>query len=68
MEADVSRGEPILRQLDRCERVINEIRRDLAEAIHLEQRMSSSAEWILDNAHMINAQIEDVRLNLPRKF
>ena len=68
VEAYAGRGEPILRQLDRCERVIDEIRRELAEAAHLEQRMSSSAEWILDNAHMVTAQIEDVRLNLPRKF
>ena len=68
VEAYVGRGEPILRQLDRCERMIDEIHRDLAEAAHLEQRMTSSAEWILDNAHMVTAQIEDVRLNLPRKF
>lgn len=68
VEASAGRDEPILRQLDRCERVIDEIHRDLAEAAHLEQRMSSSAEWILDNAHMVIAQIEDVRLNLPRKF
>ena len=68
VEAYVSRGEPILRQLDRCERVIDEIHRELTEAVHLEQRMASSAEWILDNTHMVIAQIEDVRLNLPRKF
>jgi cyclic beta-1,2-glucan synthetase len=66
--AYVSRGEPILRQLDQCERVIDEIRRDLAEAAHLEQRMTSSAEWLLDNVRMVFAQIEDVRLNLSRKF
>ena len=68
VEAYVGRGEPILRQLDRCERVIDEIRRELAEAAHLEQRMTSSGEWILDNAHMVTAQIEDVRLNLTPKF
>lgn len=68
VEAYAGRGEPVLRQLDRCERVIDEIRRDLAEAVHLEQRMSSSSEWIIDNAHMIGAQIKDIRLNLPRRF
>ncbi|MBI5521508.1 MAG: glycosyl transferase [Desulfarculus sp.] len=61
-------GEPILRLLDDSERVIGEIQRQLAEATRLEQRISPSTEWILDNAHVVQAQINDVRLNLPKKF
>ncbi len=61
-------GEPVLGVLDRAELVIEEIRRELAESYRLEQRVSSSAEWILDNAHIVQAQIDDVRLNLPKNF
>lgn len=61
-------GESVLRHLDRAERVIEDIRRQLAEASRLEQRISPSAEWILDNAHIVQSQIDDVRHNLPDKF
>lgn len=63
-----ARDESLLKQLDFCEVAIERGRRELAEASRLERRISTSAEWILDNAHLIKAQIEDVRLNLPRKF
>lgn len=62
------RGEPVLRGLGESERIIEDIRRDLSEAYALEQRLSASAEWILDNAYVVQAQIDDVRHNLPRKF
>ncbi len=67
-EVTPRRGEPVLRRLDQCERAIGEIRQELADAVGLEQRISVSAEWILDNAHIVQAQIDDVRLNLPKKF
>ena len=60
--------EHILHLLDRSERVIEEVQRELAEASRLEESISSSAEWILDNAHIVQTQIDDVRLNLPKKF
>ena len=61
-------GIPLLRTLDQAELVIGEAQRELAEASHLEQRISQSAEWILDNAHIVQAQIDDVRLNLSEKY
>jgi hypothetical protein len=61
-------GEPVLRLLEQSERVTEEIRRELTEESRLEQPLSSSVEGILDNAHIVQAQIADVRLNLPKKF
>ncbi|MFH1057078.1 MAG: glucoamylase family protein [Pseudomonadota bacterium] len=58
----------VLRHLNRAEGIIEDIRRQLAEASRLEQRISSSTEWILDNAHIVQAQVDDVRRNLPEKF
>ncbi|WP_338605599.1 GH36-type glycosyl hydrolase domain-containing protein [Desulfoferula mesophila] len=64
----VGGGMPLLRILDQSESVTNEVQRELADASRLEQRISQSAEWILDNAHIVQAQIDDVRLNLSKKF
>lgn len=66
--ADVRRKEPLLRQLDRCEETIERVRRRLAEASRMEQEISATAEWILDNAYIIQGQIDDVRRHLPKRF
>ncbi|UCF60065.1 MAG: hypothetical protein JSV37_09870 [Anaerolineaceae bacterium] len=34
----------------------------------MELAISTSAEWILDNAYIVQRHINDVRLNLPKKF
>ncbi|MFA6450816.1 MAG: glucoamylase family protein, partial [bacterium] len=59
---------PLLDQVDSCLAEIDQCRRELDEASRLEQRNSPSAEWILDNFHLIKANADDVRLNLPKKF
>ena len=61
-------GEPLLARADKCEREIDRIRRDLDTALRLELGVSPSAEWILDNGYIIQGHIDDVRLNLPRRF
>lgn len=58
----------LLEHVDFCQAEIELCRRELEEASRLEQRISPSAEWILDNYHLIKANTDDVRLNLPRKF
>lgn len=68
VRADVRHGEPLLHQLDVCEKVIEQVRQELAESSHLEQTISATAEWILDNAYIIQGQIDDVRLYLPKKY
>ncbi|MCX6356791.1 MAG: glycosyl transferase, partial [Candidatus Aureabacteria bacterium] len=68
VKADIGREEPLLQQLDLCEEVIERVRQELAEASRMEQTISATAEWILDNAYVIQGQIDDVRLHLPKKF
>ena len=59
---------PLLDHLDACESILEEVRQVLAEASHLEQVITTPAEWIMDNAFIINSHISDVRKNLPKKF
>ena len=65
---DASLGEPLLSRLDHSERVIGYVRSSLAAAARLEQSISPAAEWILDNAYVVQEHIRDVRLNLPDRF
>lgn len=58
----------LLEQVDFCQREIELCKLELEEASRLEQRISPSAQWLLDNYHLIKANTDDVRLNLPKKF
>ena len=44
------------------------LRRDIADAEYIEQTIPSSAEWLLDNMYVLEGGIEDVKLNLPKKY
>jgi cyclic beta-1,2-glucan synthetase len=68
LQPSAGRDQPLFRRLDRAEDVIESVRRDLADADRLEQGVSPSAEWILDNSHIIRAHINEVRRNLSRRF
>jgi cyclic beta-1,2-glucan synthetase len=61
-------GAQLLRRLDDNARVIAHVHEDLAEAARLEQPVSLSAEWLLDNAYIIQGQVLEVRGNLSRAF
>ncbi|MDT8365412.1 MAG: glucoamylase family protein [bacterium] len=58
----------LLRGLDECEKIIDEVYLTLSESSHLEQSITTSAEWILDNTFIIRGHIDEVRKNLPVKF
>jgi cyclic beta-1,2-glucan synthetase len=62
------KGEPLLRLLGLCEGVIEQVRQELAEASLLEGNITTSAEWILDNAYIVQRHIDDVKKNLPQEF
>ena len=55
-------------RLDRCEQIIDRIQSRLAGAIRLEQGVALSAEWLIDNAYIIQGHIEEFRANLPAGF
>ncbi|MHB0871703.1 MAG: hypothetical protein ACYC5J_19920, partial [Chloroflexota bacterium] len=62
------RPQPLWNRLRDCERIVDAITLDLAQAVQLEQRISVSAEWLLDNAYVIQRQIADVRRNLSHQL
>lgn len=58
----------LLQNLAESERILQDIRNQVAEAECIEQTITSSAEWLLDNSHVIQGCIEEVRRNLPKKY
>ncbi len=41
---------------------------DISEASRLEQRLPSTAEWLLDNEYILESNVQDVLLNLPLRY
>lgn len=62
------KGVPLLKNLRQCEKSLNEIRHVIEEAEFVEQTITISAEWLLDNAYVIQGNVEEVLRNLPQKF
>lgn len=58
----------LLNRLKKSEKILREIRQDIAESEHLEHTVALSAEWLLDNAYVIQGHIENVQHDLPRKY
>jgi cellobiose phosphorylase len=62
------RGKTLLSRLGDSRETIENISATLSEAAQLDQSVSISGEWLLDNAFLIQGQIKDVRNNLPRQY
>lgn len=58
----------LIKQFIKSTKCLQFLRQDIADAEFIEQTMPSSAEWLLDNMFVIEGSIEDVRLNLPKKY
>ena len=65
---DQDKGQPLLKILSKSYRLLQLLRSDMANADYSEQSIPLSAEWLLDNMHVIEASISDVKRNLPKKY
>jgi cyclic beta-1,2-glucan synthetase len=66
--APVKPRKSVFTLLDRWETIIEKVRGDLEEAVELNQSITPSAEWLLDNAYIIRNHIHDIRRNLPKRY
>jgi cyclic beta-1,2-glucan synthetase len=58
----------VLPRFDENVRVLRAAYRQLAAAAHRGEVASAAAEWLLDNYHLVAAEVRDVRQNLPRTY
>ncbi len=49
-------------------RLLREAYRTLADDVRTGQFVVSAADWLLDNFHLVTAEIVDIRRNLPRTY
>jgi len=61
-------GRPLARRLRDNERVLLDAYRAIAKATHEDDPITPAAEWLVDNFHVVEAQIREVRDDLPPAF
>src|SRR5579884_658681 len=62
------RAQNILPRFEDNVRVLRAAYRTLADDVRTGQFIASAAEWLLDNFHLITAEVLDIRRNLPRTY
>lgn len=68
VEVKLSHYPSLLKNLKQSEKILKEIRHNVAESEFVEQTITSSAEWLLDNNYVIQGTIEEIYSNLPKEF
>jgi cyclic beta-1,2-glucan synthetase len=58
----------LLKRVDRIRESIHAICSDLNDALRLEQSLSPTAEWVLDNEYLMEGHVRDVLDNLPPRY
>src|SRR6202051_1138444 len=68
VSAERMRGRSLSARLRENARVLLEAYRDIATAVHAGRPITPAAEWLLDNYHVIEEQIREIRVDLPPGF
>ncbi len=63
-----SRGHNLLGRVDDNARALLAAYRDIAETVREKREITPAAEWLLDNFHVVDEQIRDIRDHLPRGY
>jgi cyclic beta-1,2-glucan synthetase len=61
-------GRPIVARVRDNGRVLLDAYRNIASAIREERAITPAAEWLVDNFHVVEEQIREIRDDLPRGF
>jgi cyclic beta-1,2-glucan synthetase len=63
-----TRGRPLAKRLHDNTRVFNEAYRTIVHASSERQPITPAAEWLLDNFHIVDEQVRDIKNDLPPGF
>ena len=63
-----SLGRPLAARLEDNGRVLLQAYRTIADAVSKEQVIMPAAEWLVDNFHVVDEQIREIRDDLPRAY
>ena len=62
------RGRPVARRVRENGQVLLAAYRAIAAAVREERAITPAAEWLVDNFHVVEDQIREIRDDLPRRF
>ncbi len=62
------RGRPLLSRVEDNGRVLRETYRAIAKAVREERSIVPAAEWLVDNFHIVDEQLREIRDDLPVGF
>jgi cyclic beta-1,2-glucan synthetase len=62
------RGRPLVHRIHDNNAVLTATYRALVRAVHAQQPITPAAEWLLDNFHIVDEQIREIREDLPPGF
>jgi cyclic beta-1,2-glucan synthetase len=68
VESELTRGRPLTPRVLENGRVLLESYRTLAQAIQQEHIITPAAEWLVDNFHIVDEQLREIREDLPPGF
>src|SRR5260221_13523774 len=63
-----SRGRPVLARLSENAKVLDEAYRVIADATRDDRPITPAAEWLLDNFHVVEEQIREIKNYLPPRY
>ena len=66
--AHPKRGRPLAKRLQDNTRVFTEAYRTILRASSAHQTITPAAEWLLDNFHIVDEQVRDIKNDLPAGF
>lgn len=62
------RIQPLSPRLQKDRRVLEYVRHALSVAVKVQEGLTAGAEWLLDNAYLIQGQIAEIQRNLPLDY
>ncbi|WP_293677423.1 glucoamylase family protein [uncultured Phenylobacterium sp.] len=62
------RGRPLVRRLAQNQALLLEAYRDTIQALDEGASITPAAEWLIDNFHLVEKQVREVRLDLPASY
>ncbi|HWD29387.1 MAG TPA: glucoamylase family protein [Rhizomicrobium sp.] len=65
---DIDKGRPLTARLDDNARVINDAYRTIVAATRRHRSVPPAAEWLLDNYHIVDEQIREIKDDLPSGY
>jgi cyclic beta-1,2-glucan synthetase len=68
LDPDARRDIRLLKRLEQTRQWIHRTCMDLAEASLLGQSTPPTAEWLLDNEYIVESNVREIQMNLPRRY